>query len=110
MYGSRSGISSNLHSRMPLLYLVMPSKFRWFKRGIFMVGGVPDIMMFCSISPIYMVSNYTFYFTSLSSGVPYSFLVVLSIVGWHTFALFCLGRRKRRLLALSLYFSVVSRV
>ena len=69
-----------------------------------------DIVLSFSISIIEMVSNYPLCYASLSSGVPSSFVVLVSIFNHETPANFCLGCRNRRSLSISLDFSGVRRV
>ena len=75
-----------------------------------MAGFFSDIMLRCYISLMEVVSDYNFCSTSLSVVVPYSLSELASIVSRKTPATFCLGRRNRRRLALSLSFYVVRRV
>ena len=79
VWGSRSGISASIPSRMMLPYSVMPSKCRWFTRGGTMTGDVSENLQHCSISIIYMVSNSTFCSNSLNYGVTSSFVTLVSI-------------------------------
>ena len=88
----------------------MPSKLRWFNRGVFMARDFSVILMHFSISSIEIVSNYPFFSTSLSSRVSYLFVVMASIVSWETPAPFCLSLRKQRRLAHSLDLLVVRSV